>query len=183
MVGAGSVVTHDVPARAIVMGSPARIVGYVDTESHAQAGAESGVLRALPGGARLVRLGSFADLRGLLSVAEVENHVPFVPRRAFFVSEVPGKEARGEHAHRQCHQFLICVSGSLSVIVDDGRARHEVKLDSPSLGLYLPPLIWSVQYRFSSDAALAVLASDPYDAGDYIRDYEEFLKLVSAARV
>jgi acetyltransferase-like isoleucine patch superfamily enzyme len=182
MVGAGSVVTHDVPARAIVMGSPARIVGYVDTESHAKAAAEPGVARELPGGARLVRLGSFGDLRGLLSVAEVESHVPFVPRRAFFVNDVPGKEARGEHAHRQCHQFLICVSGSLSVIVDDGRARHEVQLDNPALGLYLPPLVWSVQYRFSSDAALAVLASDPYDAADYIRDYEEFLKLVSAAR-
>ncbi len=72
--------------------------------------------------------------------------------------------------------------GSLSVIVDDGRARQEVMLDTPALGLYLPPLIWSVQYRFSTDATLAVLASDPYDPADYIRDYEAFLALRTRAR-
>jgi acetyltransferase-like isoleucine patch superfamily enzyme len=177
LIGAGSVVTQSVPARAIVMGSPARIVGYVDTETHASGESIAAGLRELPGGARLVRLGTFGDLRGTLAVAEVEGHVSFVPQRIFFVSDVPGKEVRGEHAHRRCQQFLICVRGSLSVIVDDGRARHEVTLDSPALGLYLPPLIWSVQYRFSADAALAVLASDPYDAADYIRDYEDFLAL------
>jgi len=177
MIGAGSVVTHPVPARAIVMGSPARIVGYVDTETHAAPGPVPGAPRDLPGGARLVRLGSFGDLRGMLAVAEVEGHVPFVPQRVFFVSDVPGREVRGEHAHRRCHQFLVCVRGSLSVIVDDGTARHEVLLDSPALGLYLPPLVWSVQYRFSADATLVVLASDPYDPADYIRDYEAFLAL------
>jgi UDP-2-acetamido-3-amino-2,3-dideoxy-glucuronate N-acetyltransferase len=185
MVGAGSVVTHSVPARAIVMGSPARIVGYVDTETHplslgvatATGRGNAGTLPRLPGGARLVRLGAFGDLRGMLAVAEIEGHVPFVPQRVFFVSGVPGREVRGEHAHRKCQQFLICVHGSLSVIVDDGQTRHEVALDDPALGLYLPPMLWSVQYRFSSDAALAVLASDSYDAADYIRDYEEFLAL------
>jgi len=177
MIGAGAVVTHSVPARAIVMGSPARIVGYVDTETHPTAEPIAAGLRELPGGARVVRLGSFEDLRGMLSVAEIEGHVPFAPRRVFFVSDVPGKEVRGEHAHRRCQQFLICVRGSLSVIVDDGAARHQVALDTPSLGLYLPPLIWSTQYRFSADAALAVLASDPYDPDDYVRDYEEFLAL------
>jgi dTDP-4-dehydrorhamnose 3,5-epimerase-like enzyme len=113
----------------------------------------------------------------MLAVAEVEGHVAFVPQRVFFVSDVPGREVRGEHAHRRCHQFLVCVRGSLSVIVDDGTARHEVLLDSPALGLYLPPLVWSVQYRFSADATLVVLASDPYDPADYIRDYEAFLAL------
>lgn len=177
MVGAGSVVTHAVPARAIVMGSPARIVGYVDTETHAGLEPATGAARHLPGGARLVRLGAFGDLRGMLAVAEVEAHVPFAPQRVFVVTEVPGKEVRGEHAHRQCQQFLVCVRGSLSVIVDDGSARQEVALDGPALGLYLPPLVWSVQYRFSADATLVVLASDPYDPADYVRDYEEFLAL------
>lgn len=181
MVGAGSVVTHSVPARAIVMGNPARIVGYVDTESHPPIEATAADRRELPGGATLVPLGSFNDLRGTLAVADVAGHVPFVPQRVFFVSDVPGKEVRGEHAHRQCRQFLVCVRGSLSVIVDDGRARHEVALDSAAIGLYLPPLVWSTQYRFSADAALAVLASDPYDPADYIRDYEEFLALRASA--
>ena len=100
----------------------------------------------------------------------------------FFVSDVPGKEVRGEHAHRQCQQFLVSVHGSLSVIVDDGHDRKEVLLDSPSVGLYLPARVWSVQYRFSPDAALAVFASDPYDPADYVRDYEEFLRLAETTR-
>ncbi len=104
-----------------------------------------------------------------------------MPRRVFFVSEVPGREVRGEHAHRRCQQFLVCAHGSLSVIVDDGRERKEVLLDTPAIGLYLPPMVWSVQYRFSPDATLAVFASDPYDAADYVRDYEEFLGLVGAS--
>lgn len=180
MVGAGSVVTHDVPARAIVTGNPARIVGYVDVEVQHQPELKPLERRELPGGAGLIPLVTHVDLRGSLAVAEAMEHVPFVPRRAFFVSEVPGREVRGEHAHRRCQQFLICAHGSLAVIVDDGHQRKEVVLDTPSLGLYLPPMVWSVQYRFSKDAALAVLASDPYDASDYVRDYEEFLLVIGA---
>lgn len=181
VVGAGAVVTHSVPARAIVTGNPARIVGYVGTETHAPLTPPAAGRRSLPGEAALVPLGNHVDLRGALCVAEAGEHVPFVPQRVFFVSEVPGREVRGEHAHRRCQQFLVCLKGSLSVIVDDGRERAEVQLDTPSSGLYLPPMVWSVQYRFSSDAALAVLASDPYDSEDYVRDYEEFLRLVGAA--
>jgi len=177
MVGAGAVVTHSVPARAIVMGSPARIVGYVDVEVQTFPEQSTSERRELPGGAAVVPLGTHIDLRGALAVAEISKHIPFLPRRVFFVSDVPGKEVRGEHAHRRCQQFLVSVHGSLSVIVDDGRDRREILLDTPNLGLYLPALVWSVQYRFSSDAALAVFASDPYDAADYIRDYEEFLRL------
>jgi UDP-2-acetamido-3-amino-2,3-dideoxy-glucuronate N-acetyltransferase len=177
MVGAGAVVTHSVPARAIVMGSPARIVGYVDVEVPTPQQQPALERRELPGGAAVVPLGSHVDLRGTLAVAEVTKHVPFQPRRVFFVSDVPGKEVRGEHAHRRCQQFLVSVHGSLSVIVDDGHDRKEILLDTPSVGLYLPARVWSVQYRFSPDAALAVFASDPYDAADYIRDYEEFLRL------
>jgi acetyltransferase-like isoleucine patch superfamily enzyme/dTDP-4-dehydrorhamnose 3,5-epimerase-like enzyme len=179
MVGAGAVVTQPVPARAIVMGNPARIVGYVDTEPQTAAEAAPSARRELPGGAALVHLGTHSDLRGMLAVAEVGAHIPFPPQRVFFVSDVSGKEVRGEHAHRRCRQLLVCVRGSVAVIVDDARARHEVLLDSPGLGLYIPPMVWSVQYRFSADAALAVLASDPYEPADYIRDYEEFLTLAT----
>jgi acetyltransferase-like isoleucine patch superfamily enzyme/dTDP-4-dehydrorhamnose 3,5-epimerase-like enzyme len=181
VVGAGAVVTNSVPARAIVTGNPARIVGYVDVERPLQAASPSPERRELPGGAVIVPLVTHLDLRGALAVAEATQHVPFIPRRVFFVSEVPGREVRGEHAHRRCRQFLVCAHGSLSVIVDDGRQRKEVLLESPAIGLYLPQLVWSVQYRFSPDATLAVLASDPYDPDDYIRDYEEFLGMVGAS--
>ena len=75
----------------------------------------------------------------------------------------------------------MCLRGSLSVVVDDGRASEEIALDGPSVGLYLPPMIWAVQYRYSADALLLVFASDPYDANDYIRDYDEFLSEMGSA--
>jgi hypothetical protein len=88
---------------------------------------------------------------------------------------VPGAEVRGEHAHRSCNQFLVAVEGGLNVIADDGNHRQEFALDEKSTGLYIPPLVWGVQYKYSADCVLLVLASDPYDEQDYIRDYKEFL--------
>ena len=187
MVGAGAVVTHDVPARAVVSGNPARIVGYVDAKRGAAAapkivaGHESNIGETSVGGVTIYRLPVFADLRGSLSVGEFPQQVPFVPRRYFIVYDVPGKDVRGEHAHRRCHQFLVCLRGSLSVVVDDGKSSEEIALDRPSIGLYLPPMVWAVQYRYSADALLLVFASEPYDAGDYIRDYDEFLSALGGA--
>ena len=184
MVGAGAVVTHDVPARAVVSGNPARIVGYVDTKRGAPAPApavvadESEIRETSVSGVTVHRLPMFADLRGRLSVGEFPQQVPFVPKRYFIVFDVPGKDVRGEHAHRRCHQFLVCLRGSLSVVVDDGRSSEEIALDRPSIGLHIPPMIWAVQYRYSEDALLLVFASDRYDAGDYIRDYDEFLSVI-----
>jgi dTDP-4-dehydrorhamnose 3,5-epimerase-like enzyme len=91
---------------------------------------------------------------------------------------VPNREIRGEHAHRRCHQFLICVRGNCAVVADDGTHRCEVVLDAPNRGVYLPPMTWAVQYRYSPDALLLVFASDLYDPSDYVRDYHEFLRLV-----
>ena len=101
--------------------------------------------------------------------------IPFTPKRWFLVYDVPSREIRGEHAHRVCHQFLLCVSGRVTVSVDDGRNRGEVLLDDPTLGIYIPPLVWGSQYRYDADAALLVLASHPYDPDDYIREYDQFL--------
>jgi UDP-2-acetamido-3-amino-2,3-dideoxy-glucuronate N-acetyltransferase len=185
MVGAGSVVTHDVPARAIVSGNPARIVGYADTKRATAAEPVDGVRRAereitstSVHGVTLHPLVLATDLRGSLAAGEFAGQVPFTPKRFFMVFDVPGKEVRGEHAHRACHQFQVCARGSLRVVVDDGSASEEIALESPDVGLYVPPMIWAVQYKYSVDALLLVFASDPYDPADYIRDYDEFLSLV-----
>ena len=185
MVGAGSVVTHDVPPRAIVSGNPARIVGYADTSSQQKLTAAEivrspgqGVTSTSVRGVTLHRLLLAEDLRGRLSAGEFTAQVPFTPARYFIVFDVPGKDVRGEHAHRRCHQFLVAARGSLVVVVDDGKQSEEVVLDAPNVGLYLPPMIWAVQYKYSSDALLLVFASDPYDPGDYVRDYDEFLAAI-----
>jgi UDP-2-acetamido-3-amino-2,3-dideoxy-glucuronate N-acetyltransferase len=87
---------------------------------------------------------------------------------------------RGEHAHKACHQFLVCVKGSCTIVLDDGSVRDELRLDSAKVGLHIPPMVWGIQYRFSADAVLLVLASDTYDAADYIRNYDEFMAAVKA---
>jgi hypothetical protein len=121
------------------------------------------------------------DIRGSLTVGEAERSVPFPIKRYFMVFDVPSMETRGEHAHRECHQFLICVRGSCAVVADDGTNRQEFLLDRPDLGLHLPPMIWGIQYKYSPDAVLLVLASHAYDNADYIRDYNEFQSLVGVA--
>jgi UDP-2-acetamido-3-amino-2,3-dideoxy-glucuronate N-acetyltransferase len=177
MVGAGAVVTHDVPARAIVIGSPATIVGYVDAVTLPSPEVAASGVHELIGGASLVHLEEHTDLRGSLVAAHLSDQVPFTPKRFFVVYNVPGKDVRGEHAHRACQQFLVCVHGSLSLLLDDGEQRQEIRLEAPTVAVYIPPMVWSVQYRFSDDAVLVVLASDEYDPEDYIRDYEEFLRV------
>lgn len=180
LVGAGAVVTHSVPANAIVVGNPAQITGYVDSirsaarHSEDRSTNDEEVIETSVPGVRLHRLRIVKDLRGDLSVGEFARTVPFVPKRYFLVFDVPSRNVRGEHAHLACEQFLVCVNGSLSVVADDGTTREEFLLDSRTLGLYLPPMTWGVQYRFSSDAILLVFASDYYDSQDYIRDYREF---------
>jgi dTDP-4-dehydrorhamnose 3,5-epimerase-like enzyme len=178
------VVTHDVPARAIVLGNPARVTGYVDTDVHTAAerhapGPEP-VERLAVAGVALYRMPSFRDLRGVVAVAELGEQIPFQPRRLFVVHDVPSREVRSEHAHRTLHQFLVCVKGEVSLIVDDGARRQEVLLRQNELGVHVPPMVWAVQYRFSADAVLVVLASDAYDPADYLRDYGEYQRLVAA---
>ena len=184
MVGAAAVITRSVPPNAIVVGNPARITGYVDT-MHADSGdrskptlVEDGASTSEAtriGGVTLHSLPKFSDIRGDLAVGEFASEIPFTPKRFFLVYSVPSEDTRGEHAHRACHQFLVCVHGQCSVVVDEGSARRELKLDSPTKGLHIPPLIWAIQYKYSPDAVLLVFASEAYDPDDYIRDYDEFL--------
>jgi UDP-2-acetamido-3-amino-2,3-dideoxy-glucuronate N-acetyltransferase len=187
MIGAGSVVTRSVPPFAIVIGNPARIVGYVDGESHITAApATAGpctpsTIATDVDGVTLHRLMQVKDLRGNLSAGEFSRDIPFEVKRYFLVFDVPSAETRGEHAHRECHQFLICVKGSCAVVADDGKKREEFLLDSANLGLHLPPMTWGIQYKYSKDAVLLVFASEHYLAADYIRSYDEFLELKRAA--
>jgi acetyltransferase-like isoleucine patch superfamily enzyme/dTDP-4-dehydrorhamnose 3,5-epimerase-like enzyme len=180
MVGAGAVVTRSVPPFAIAVGNPARIVGYVGTDGPGALGGPAAPEMAPScgpvgvGEATLFDLPLIKDLRGNLSVGEFERSVPFRPKRYFLVFDVPSKEVRGEHAHKRCDQFLICVRGSCAVVVDDGKHRRQLTLDRPNLGLHIPAGLWGVQYKYSADAVLLVFASDYYDASDYIRSYPEF---------
>jgi UDP-2-acetamido-3-amino-2,3-dideoxy-glucuronate N-acetyltransferase len=180
MVGAGSVVTRNIPDNAIVMGNPAKITGYVATSTETIIPSNNFGLKYQESQVNGVSLHKFHlvnDLRGNLSVGEFEKEIPFTPKRFFTVFGVPNKEVRGEHAHKECQQFLICVSGSCSVLVDDGKNREEYILDSINKGIYLPAMTWGVQYKYSKDAVLLVFASHYYDADDYIRDYSTFTQM------
>lgn len=182
MVGAGAVVTRSVPPNAIVIGNPARIIGYVDSAkgepSVRTPEFEHGekTLKTSVEGVTLHRLKLVTDMRGTLSVGEWENDLPFVPKRYFLVFDVPSVEVRGEHAHRACHQFCVCAKGKVAIVADDGARREEFRLESSDIGVYLPPMVWTVHYRYSSDAVLLVFASEHYESADYIRSYDEFLR-------
>ncbi|AKF53066.1 MULTISPECIES: WxcM-like domain-containing protein [Pseudomonas] len=187
MVGAGAVVTRSVPPNAIVVGNPAKIIGYVDAKP-VNASSETRPEKAAPGvtatsvkNVTLHTMNEVADIRGSLSAGEFERSVPFKSERYFLVYDVPTAETRGEHAHRICHQFLVAVKGSVHVVADDGVNREEFILDKPNQGIHLPPMTWGIQYRYSQDAVLLVFASHYYDAGDYIRNYEEFKSLIANA--
>jgi acetyltransferase-like isoleucine patch superfamily enzyme/dTDP-4-dehydrorhamnose 3,5-epimerase-like enzyme len=183
MVGAGAVVTKNVPANAIVIGNPARISGYTNVNAEpvakfvdSQSVGEKTKTKIK--GVEIHTLPKANDIRGELSFIEYKKNIPFLVKRFFMVYNVPTKEVRGEHAHRKIFQFLICLSGSLSVIVDDGRKRLEIPLKAKDKGILIPPLVWSIQYKYSDDAALLVFASGEYNTSEYIRDYDEFLKVV-----
>lgn len=184
---AGAVVLRSVPPNAIVEGNPAQVVGYlsgadlrlpkpqhIDLQewTHAPRPAKKPLS---VGRAAIYLMRKVVDARGALTVGEMPDEMPFRPERFFVIHEVPSTELRGEHAHKQCEQFLICLHGSCRILLDDGKNRCEVTLDRPDAALYMPAMIWGTQYRYTKDAVLLVFASRPYEANDYLRNYDDFL--------
>jgi acetyltransferase-like isoleucine patch superfamily enzyme len=183
MIGAGAVVMHDVPANAIVIGNPAFIKGYVDAAPEGPVSGEpvptaAAVQPSRVRGVTLYRRPRFIDLRGALTVGQIGDGLPFQPRRYFLVFDVPSRQVRGAHAHRELHQLLVCITGDCTVLVDDGSQRQEFLLDSPELALHVEPMVWATEFRFSQNAVLMVLASAEYSQADYISNYDEFMAAV-----
>jgi dTDP-4-dehydrorhamnose 3,5-epimerase-like enzyme len=133
-------------------------------------------------GVRLIELKLVTDERGRIAVGEHQAGMPFVPQRFFAIFDVPSGQLRGVHAHKTCHQLLICLRGSVTARFDDGTRAGQVVLDRPSLGLYMPPMVWGGQSEFSADAMVLVLASCLYSRAEYIEDYDEFVAAVKSRK-
>ena len=133
--------------------------------------------RATIDGCRIIELPRKDDPRGKLTFIEESQHVPFDIKRVFYIYDVPTGESRGAHAHRTLQQFLICMSGSFDVAIDDGRRRSTMHLNRPWKGLLISPMIWAAEINFDPGSICLVLTSALYDEHDYIRDYGEFLRL------
>lgn len=125
----------------------------------------------------IIELPRIQNRAGNLTAIHNAEEIPFDVQRVFYLYDVPGGESRGAHAHKECHQFLVAASGSFEVVLDDGRAKRVVQLNRPYVGLHIMPGIWAAEVNFSSGAICLVLASHKYDASDYIREYNQYLKL------
>ncbi len=125
----------------------------------------------------LIKLPKFLDARGNLSFVEEENHIPFAIRRTYWLYDVPGGECRGGHAYRENEEFIVALSGSFDVILDDGTEKKTFTLNRSYYGLYVPKGLWREMDNFSTNSLAMILSSTDYDANDYVRDYNDFLKL------
>lgn len=130
-----------------------------------------------------VDLPNLGDSRGALVVAESNKSIPFDIKRLYYIFDTKSDVPRGFHAHKQLHQVAFCLKGKCKMMMDNGKQKQEVWLDTPNKGLIIPPMIWHEMHDFSEDCILLVLASEHYDEDDYIRDYDKFkniqgLKLV-----
>lgn len=123
---------------------------------------------------KVVLLPKITDPRGNLTFLEGERHVPFDIKRVFYLYDVPTEESRGAHAHKTLHQFIVCLSGSFDVEIDDGEFQGKIHLNRPWKGLHIPPMIWAAEVNFDPGTVCLVLASELFDESDYIRTYEEF---------
>jgi dTDP-4-dehydrorhamnose 3,5-epimerase-like enzyme len=125
----------------------------------------------------LIYLSKIGDRNGNITSINNSSEIPFDVKRVFYLYDIPGGESRGAHAHKECHQFLIAVSGAFEVLLDDGKVQRQVELNRSNMGLHVPPGIWASEVNFSSGSICLVLTSHEFDEKDYIRDYGEFKKL------
>jgi hypothetical protein len=128
---------------------------------------------------RLINLPKISDPRGNLSFIEGGQHIPFDIQRVYYLYDVPGGSDRGSHAHKNLHQFIVAMSGSFDVVLDDGKEKKRFQLNRSYNGLYVCPMMWRDLDNFSSGAVCMVLASEHYDETDYIREYSKFLSLAN----
>lgn len=126
---------------------------------------------------QIINLPKFLDERGNLSFVEQENHVPFVIRRTYWLYDVPGGECRGGHAYKENQEFIVALSGSFDVVLDDGKDKKIFTLNRSYYGLYVPKGLWREMENFSTNSLALILSSTDYDASDYIRDYNLFIKM------
>ncbi len=126
---------------------------------------------------RIIELPKIHDPRGNLTFVEGDGHIPFDIRRVYYLYDVPGGAERGAHAHKNLHQFVIAMSGSFDVLLDDGESQKRFHLNRSYYGLYVCPMMWRLVDNFSSGSVCMVLASKRYDPADYIRDREKFLEV------
>ena len=132
---------------------------------------------------QIIHLPKFLDSRGNLSFIEQENHIPFVIRRTYWLYDVPGGESRGGHAYRENQEFIVALSGSFDVILDDGIEKQTFTLNRSYDGLYVPKGMWREMENFSTNSLALILSSTDYNANDYIRDYDEFIKLKKDGKI
>ena len=126
---------------------------------------------------QIIQLPKFLDERGNLSFVEQKKHIPFVIRRTYWLYDVPGGECRGGHAYRENQEFIVALSGSFDVVLDDGTEKKKFTLNRSYYGLYVPKGLWREMENFSTNSLAMILSSTDYDANDYVRDYDEFLTL------
>lgn len=127
---------------------------------------------------KLIELPKFADPRGNLSFVEQNNHIPFEIHRTYWIYDVPGGESRGGHAYKKNMEFVIALSGSFDVILNDGVAEKRISLNRSYYGLLIPKMIWRKMENFSTNSLALVLSSTNYDVDDYIHNYDEFIKSI-----
>ena len=125
----------------------------------------------------IIELPKCLDARGNLSFVEQENHIPFAIKRTYWLYDVPGGECRGGHAYKENQEFIVALSGSFDVILDDGKEKKAFTLNRSYYGLYVPKGLWREMDNFSTNSLALILSSTDYNANDYVRDYDEFIKL------
>lgn len=125
----------------------------------------------------IIKLPKISDPRGNLSFVEQENHIPFAIKRTYWLYDVPGGESRGGHAYKENQEFIVALSGSFDVILDDGKEKKTFTLNRSYYGLYVPKGLWREMNNFSTNSLALILSSTDYNANDYVRDYNEFLML------